>query len=151
MIDGPVDSNGNQIHEGYEFAGVSGFTGMRLLTVGPAPGPQPTSLAGSFQKGWPSYFAPTHVDPKFDWASLTDDDTDYLADSGHIWAATSTDYSAFTEKGGKLPIWHGNADGAFSAKNLAKWFEQLTADNANTDFARLYFSPGMHHCVGGPG
>lgn len=151
ILDGPTDSEGNQVHEGYNLAGVEGFTGMRLWTIGPAPGPEPTSLGGSFQRGWLRYFAPTPVDPDYDWTQFTPDDTDYLADTGHIWSATSTDYEAFTDDGGKLLIWHGMADGAFSARHLANWFETLQADNAGTDFARLYFTPGMHHCANGPG
>lgn len=151
ILAGPTDSDGRQIHEGYNLAGVSGFTGMRLWTVGPAPGPEPTSLAGSFQRGWLRYFAPTPVDPDYDWTTFTPDDTDYLAQSGHIWSATSTDYGPFIDKGGKLLIWHGMADGAFSARHLARWYEKMQAENQGADFSRLYFTPGMHHCANGPG
>lgn len=54
--------------------------------------------------------------------------------------------------GGKLIVYHGQADGVFSVNDTIRWYEKLTA-NSNGDatgFARLFTVPGMNHCSAGP-
>jgi feruloyl esterase len=54
--------------------------------------------------------------------------------------------------GGKVIVYHGASDGAFSLQATIDWYEKLRANN-NGDvggFARLYPVPGMNHCGGGP-
>ena len=54
--------------------------------------------------------------------------------------------------GGKVIVYHGVSDGAFSVQATIDWYEKLRANNdANlSDFARFYPVPGMAHCGGGP-
>ena len=67
-------------------------------------------------------------------------------------AATSTDLSAFRGRGGKLILYHGMSDAAFSALDTVDYYKRLSAAMADTDeFARLFLVPGMNHCSGGPG
>jgi feruloyl esterase len=76
----------------------------------------------------------------------------------------STDLSAFKANGGKLIVYHGAADGAFSVETTTSWYNELRAKEHGqagehgqgkgpgnvADFARLFVVPGMNHCNGGP-
>lgn len=152
---GLVDDAGNVVYEGWGLAGIDGPTGFRLWTIGGRPGPEPTSLGGMFQKNWMRFVGSTPPRPDFDDTTFDVNDSAFLMEAAPIWAATSTDYAPFAEDGGKIIIYHGTADGAFSAAHLAAWFDKMQADNggaeAASDFSRLYFTPGMHHCSGGAG
>ncbi|MBN1237626.1 MAG: tannase/feruloyl esterase family alpha/beta hydrolase [Gammaproteobacteria bacterium] len=54
--------------------------------------------------------------------------------------------------GGKVIVYHGASDGAFSISATVGWYEQLAANNGGdvSEFARFYPVPGMAHCGGGP-
>jgi feruloyl esterase len=54
--------------------------------------------------------------------------------------------------GGKLIVYHGASDGAFSAQATMDWYAKLRANNGGdiTDFAIFYPVPDMTHCGGGP-
>ena len=53
---------------------------------------------------------------------------------------------------GKVIVYHGASDGAFSLQATIDWYEKLRANNGGdvSDFARFYPVPGMAHCGGGP-
>jgi feruloyl esterase len=54
--------------------------------------------------------------------------------------------------GGKVIVYHGASDGAFSLQATIDWYEKVRANNGGdvSDFARFYPVPGMAHCGGGP-
>ena len=54
--------------------------------------------------------------------------------------------------GGKVIVYHGAADGAFSLQATIDWYEKVRANNRGdaSGFARFYPVPGMTHCGGGP-
>jgi hypothetical protein len=54
--------------------------------------------------------------------------------------------------GGKVIVYHGVSDGAFSAQATVDWYDKVRANNGGdtSDFARFYPVPGMAHCGGGP-
>ena len=54
--------------------------------------------------------------------------------------------------GGKVIVYHGASDGAFSLQATIDWYEKVRANNGGdaSDFARMYPVPGMAHCGGGP-
>ena len=54
--------------------------------------------------------------------------------------------------GGKVIVYHGASDGAFSLQATIDWFEKLRANNGGDvgALARFYPVPGMTHCGGGP-
>jgi feruloyl esterase len=54
--------------------------------------------------------------------------------------------------GGKVIVYHGASDGAFSLNSTIDWYAKLRANNGGdvSDFARFYAVPGMTHCGGGP-
>lgn len=84
----------------------------------------------------------------YDLTNLTKD-TRYAAS---YLNATSTDYSAFKERGGKLLFTHGWGDPALSALHTIEHYEAIEKADPNLrDFTRLYLLPGVLHCGGGPG
>jgi Tannase and feruloyl esterase len=69
--------------------------------------------------------------------------------------ATNTDLGPFSAAGGKLILWHGEADPAISAAGTAAYYQRVVAQTGGQDradaFMRYYPAPGVHHCGGGPG
>lgn len=68
---------------------------------------------------------------------------------GGYFDADETFLSTFAQEGGKLLIFQGLADPVFSANDIARWYEETTA-NTGPETARLFMVPGMTHCGGGP-
>ncbi|NVK72022.1 MAG: tannase/feruloyl esterase family alpha/beta hydrolase [Oceanospirillaceae bacterium] len=58
----------------------------------------------------------------------------------------------FKKYGGKMIIFHGNSDPAFSVKDTARWYDFLnfTLVGKAPEFVRFYRVPGMPHGQGGP-
>ena len=65
-----------------------------------------------------------------------------------------TTLEPFRARGGKLLLFHGTADGIFSAFESVDYYQRLSKNNGGTDatkaWARLFLIPGMNHCAGGP-
>ncbi|MEF7614984.1 tannase/feruloyl esterase family alpha/beta hydrolase [Aquincola sp. MAHUQ-54] len=67
--------------------------------------------------------------------------------------ADSPDMDAFKARGGKLIMFNGAADLAFSNHDLVRYYEQVRSRygaDAAAGFARVFLVPGMAHCSGGP-
>lgn len=90
-----------------------------------------------------------------DWDYATYDLTQLTKDTRYAASylnATSTDYSAFKARGGKLIFTHGWADPALSALATIQHYEAIgKVDPEFMDFTRLFLLPGVLHCGGGPG
>lgn len=66
--------------------------------------------------------------------------------------ATQIDYSAFKNKKGKMIMYHGWNDAAFSAYSTIQHYEEaLKKDKDLQSFIRLFLLPGVMHCGGGTG
>jgi feruloyl esterase len=75
----------------------------------------------------------------------------YTVSAADLGLLDSTDLSGFKAHGGKLIVYHGAADGAFSVNTTTNWYNGVTAgDHKAADYARLFVVPGMNHCGGGP-
>jgi pimeloyl-ACP methyl ester carboxylesterase len=75
----------------------------------------------------------------------------YTVSAADLGSIDSTDLSAFKAHGGKLIVYHGGADGAFSVNTTINWYNDVKAENRKAeDFVRLFVVPGMNHCSGGP-
>jgi hypothetical protein len=60
--------------------------------------------------------------------------------------ATSTDYSAFKKRGGKMLIWQGWADPAISALDMIEHYKEAEkVDPDLNQYVRLYLMPGVLH------
>lgn len=89
-------------------------------------------------------FSPFAFDPDADPAKFVE--------FGKLANATSTDLSAYKNRGGKLLMYNGNSDPLFSSKDIIRYHSALSAANGGdaSSFARLFLVPGMAHCAGGP-
>ncbi|NKB37768.1 MAG: tannase/feruloyl esterase family alpha/beta hydrolase [Gammaproteobacteria bacterium] len=67
--------------------------------------------------------------------------------------ATDTNIQVFQKSGGKLLMYMGWQDMAFSSRATVEYYEALTERMGETtdEHARLFMAPGMYHCFGGPG
>jgi feruloyl esterase len=62
------------------------------------------------------------------------------------------DLTPLKRRGAKMVVYHGMADGVFSADDTVAWYQRLQARHGGnaSNFARLFLVPGMNHCSGGP-
>lgn len=68
----------------------------------------------------------------------------YEADDPHI--------AAFTRRGGKLLLWHGWSDPGPSPWLTLDYFERVNRVTPDASASvRLFLSPGVYHCLDGPG
>ncbi len=149
---GPKDSSGELLYTGWPLADMEGKSGMRAWMLGSSPTAESNARGFSFSQGWMRTVGSTPPRPDFDAMEFDIDDRDFLIANAPIFAATSTDYQAFRDHGGKILWWHGNADPAFSVRHFLSWYTDFRdANPAAGDFSRLFLVPGMHHCSGGPG
>jgi feruloyl esterase len=66
--------------------------------------------------------------------------------------ATSTDYSEFKKRNGKIIFYHGWNDPALSAYSTIEHYEGiLKGDQGAQSYATLFLLPGVLHCDGGRG
>ena len=85
---------------------------------------------------------------KYDFTHFNEE-TEYAAS---YLNATSTDYSEFKKRNGKMIIYHGWNDPALSAFTAIDHYEESKAiDSELNDYIRLFLLPGVLHCGGGPG
>jgi hypothetical protein len=78
-----------------------------------------------------------------------------FARSRRIYDALSFDLTALKNRGAKILLWHGWADGAIMATSSIGYYEGVTkfmgSRKATEDFFRLFLIPGVHHGGNGPG
>jgi feruloyl esterase len=90
-----------------------------------------------------------------DWDYSTYDFSNFLKETKYASSyldATSTDYSAFKNRGGKMIIYHGWNDPALSALATIDHYNAARKDdNEIGEYIRLFLLPGVLHCGGGPG
>jgi pimeloyl-ACP methyl ester carboxylesterase len=101
-----------------------------------------------------------HQNPSFDWHTLSEADfeADFRASQKKFHDIIGTDdpkLGAFRKRGGKMIIWHGDADQLIFPRGTINYFERVLAANGGAkrvdDFARLFLAPGVGHCGGGDG
>ncbi len=84
-----------------------------------------------------------------------DRDPATLGRSRRIYDATSVDLRAFKNRGGKILLWHGWADGAIPATSSIGYYADVMkfmgGREKTEDFFRLFLVPGVHHGGGRPG
>jgi feruloyl esterase len=134
---GPKDSRGRQVYPGFLFdTGIASTQGVPGLLHG-----------GSNPVGPGFTAAEMDVDAAVERA---------LADPAESLTATSrwTNLNTFSGRGGKLIFWHGVSDPWFSALDTVDYYERMTKANGGPEqvrsWSRLFLSPGMGHCGGGP-
>lgn len=134
---GPKDSKGRQVYPGFLFdAGIASMQGVPGLLHG---GSNP--VGGAFTE------VGMDVDAAVERAE---------SDPAQALTETSkwTNLNTFSGHGGKLIFWHGMSDPWFSALDTVDYYERMTKANGGPEqvrnWSRLFLSPGMGHCAGGP-
>jgi len=126
----------------------------RGAPLGPLAGALAFPIASTHFQLW------IHQDPMFDWRTLTDAqfETDFKASQDKFHDVIGTDdpdLQGFRRSGGKMIIWHGEADPLIFPRGTVNYFDRVIAQNGGRrqvdEFARLFLAPGVGHCGGGDG
>jgi feruloyl esterase len=170
---GPTDKSGRHLYASWPFdAGlggndwrgwklespIPGFDGLPLIAVLGAGSlaqvftTPPTQVAGTPQ-GLLEYLRGFDFDR--DAPKITATTKAYPVSAMDFMAPTDWRKPKLAElkaAGGKLIVYHGASDGAFSVQATIDWFEKLRSNNGGnaSGFARFYSVPSMNHCSGGP-
>ncbi|RLJ38045.1 tannase/feruloyl esterase family alpha/beta hydrolase [Acidovorax sp. 106] len=96
------------------------------------------ALNFSMETDYPKMFATNATYTESPWSYMT--------------PPNEADLSPLKNRGAKMIVFHGVADGVFSPVDTAQWMDKLQANHGNdaASFARLFLIPGMNHCSGGP-
>jgi feruloyl esterase len=90
-----------------------------------------------------------------DWDYTTYNFKDYVREIHYASAyldATSTDYSKFKNRNGKIIFWHGWNDPALSALATIEHYNAVKANDPEVNnYMKLFLLPGVLHCGGGEG
>jgi hypothetical protein len=140
---------------------VSATTGKRLW-FGLERGASLPALAGST----PFFIALTHLqywvkqDPNADWRTLTKENFEAYFDESYrkfnqVIGTDDPNLQRFRERGGKMIIWHGDADQLIFSRGTLNYYQRVLEANGGIEqvwnFARLFMAPGVAHCAGGAG
>lgn len=151
-IYGGIYARNGVSYPGFPFGGESEAGGWTSWITG----------TGSQRDGYPAMHAYFGIEI-FKYLILQDPDWDYtLYDfSGYekemryassYLDATSTDYSGFKNRKGKIIFWHGWNDPALSAYATIDHYKAVREkDPEINNYMRLYLLPGVLHCGGGKG
>jgi feruloyl esterase len=140
------------------YAGVVDASGQ-VVMPGTGPGSEPLWAAyasPAFSIGTNYFRNVVAKDPGWDPATFeVDRDVARLeaADDGAA-KAMNPDLSDFVDRGGKLIVYHGTADGLIPYENSVNYHESVVEELGQRkadDSVRLYLVPGMDHCSGGEG
>ena len=96
------------------------------------------ALDFSMETDYPKMFATTSTYAESPWSYMT--------------PPNASDLSTLKNRGAKMMVYHGVADGVFSPVDTANWMDRLQANHGGKAdaFSRLFLVPGMNHCSGGP-
>ena len=96
------------------------------------------ALDFSMETDYPKMFATSAVYAEAPWSYMT--------------PPNASDLSTLKNRGAKMMVYHGVADGVFSPVDTAGWMDRLQANHGGKAdaFSRLFLVPGMNHCSGGP-
>lgn len=153
-IYGGVNAQNGISYPGFPFGGESEPGGWTSWITGKG--------TGKLSNGYPSSHAYFGIEV-FKYLILQDPDWDYtrydfrgydreIKYASAYLDATSTDYSGFRNRNGKIIFWHGWNDPALSALATIDHFNAVrNKDPETNNYMRLYLLPGVLHCGGGEG
>ena len=141
---GPADASGRRLWFGLERG-----TPLNFLA-----GSMPFPIATAHTQYW------VHQDPTFDWRTLTEAafESELRASQKKFRDVIGTDEAkldGFLKRGGKMIIWHGDADQLIFPRGTVNYFERVRSANGGArrvdESIRLFLAPGVGHCGGGDG
>ena len=149
-----VTSENSEIYPGFPLGGENEQGGWQAWIVGPNEGTMELNFPSlQFGFGTEMYKYLIFNNPDWDYSSYDfsnfSEETKYA--SSYL-DATSTDYSGFKDRGGKMIIYHGWNDPALSALATIEHYNAVKEkDDELDEYIRLFLLPGVLHCGGGPG
>lgn len=153
---GPLGASGQPMFASWAYDTGVGTPEWLMWQTGEAP-------VGSPMQNWGPKIIDAAVREVFSYPPLSPDELktlNYVAIQQRMaWGsaiidATSTDFSTFRARGGKILLSTGISDPIFAPSDLIRWYRRLGADtkavagSGVNDFARLFLSPGVTHCGG---
>ncbi len=152
---GARTSTGAALYSSWPYDAGIASEGWRMWKLGNSKTAQPNALnailGGASLR---DYFVHPFI-PNLDQANVDYDKIAAQVEQTHeINDPTSTDYSTFAARGGKVIFYQGISDPVFSANDLIQYYDRFVLDaggleKAQTE-ARLFLIPGMTHCGMGP-
>ena len=144
------DAQGRQVYPGFLPGAEDGNGGWVPWIVGEKAG---ASLTAFFGQGYFSNFVYQQPGWSFKDADFAKDLKQAEDKTAAALDATDSNLRPFTERGGKLILYHGWNDPAIPALGTIDYYtaaaKALRGQAAQS--LRLYMVPGMQHCGGGPG
>jgi tannase/feruloyl esterase len=149
-----VTNQQNEIYPGYPFGGENESGGWQDWITGPNEGTMALNFPSlHFAFGTEMFKYLVFQNSNWDYSSY--DFSNFSNTTRYASSyldATSTDYSAFKKRGGKMVIYHGWNDPALSAFATINHYEAAEKkDDEIREYIRLFLLPGVLHCGGGPG
>lgn len=144
----PVNSAGEVLYPAAVPPGSEPYWGL-WLTGFPGGG---GALVPAFNRDFLRYMAfPEDPHPSYSAMDFDlDADPVRMEPQAQIYNSDNPDLSAFRDAGGKMLMWHGEADAIVFPGKTLDYYDQLAAASggmdATQDFARLFMIPGMDHC-----
>lgn len=97
--------------------------------------------------GFQRYFL--HDDPAWSWQNFDNNLFSYAAEKNPGEARADVyDLSEFRDRGGRIIMYHGTADGLVPTRGSNVYYDRVskTMGGPPTDFFRYFLVPGMQHC-----
>ncbi|KAI5459542.1 Tannase/feruloyl esterase [Mariannaea sp. PMI_226] len=132
--------SGEFLHNGYSLSSEDMWNSWNLIGW-----PEPTYFGVGYQR----YFL--YDDPNWQWQDFNDSSVAYARKKNPGGAtAAQYDISAYRNRGGKVIMYHGIADGLVPTKGSELYYNRTVKAMGNNigDFFRLFLIPGMQHCAG---
>ena len=150
-IYGGLHLQGEEIYPGFAWGSESEWWGW---IVGPHPWAMSLNFP-TFEFGLGTEGAKYLIFNDQNWDYSNYDFSDFRKNTSYAAAylnASSTDYSKFENRGGKMIIYHGWNDGALSVYTSIEHYEAAKEKSPGIEeYIRLFLLPGVQHCGGGPG
>ncbi|CAM3835479.1 putative feruloyl esterase B-1 [Pseudomonas reidholzensis] len=156
VFEGARDSRGNALYSDWPWDAGIASNGWRAWKLGSSTSGEPDARNATLTPGSLGYYfmTPANPDLKLDAVEF-DEAAQATAQTAAINDAVATQMSSFIGGGGKLIVIQGNSDPVFSANDLRRYWDRLSADNGGAaklgGWAKLFIVPGMTHCGDGPG
>ena len=151
LFDGARTSAGAQIYAPWPFdPGMAAQSGNPFYTIFAGEASHIYTTPPTITADLLGYGLGASVDAEF--AKLSATNATFTRSGNDFTNAESPDMDRFRARGGKLIVFNGAADLAFSIHDVESYYNKVQArygaDQA-AGFARAFFVPGMGHCSGG--